>query len=122
MTEELDKKIREIANKYVSECWGSYLDLSETDLVCAGIGVAFEATKELQEENKNIQQSCENYYNEMRSYKNKVEDLEKQIEKMKCCSMCKHYSMSFLPYYCTKNNTAPHCASKCDKWEIKEND
>ena len=51
-----------------------------------------------------------------------IEKLETQIEKMKCCSICKHYSMSFLPYWCTKNNTAPHCTSKCDKWEIKEND
>lgn len=52
------------------------------------------------------------------SERNKM--LEKQIEKMKCCSMCKHYSMSFLPYWCTKNNIAPHCTSKCDKWEIKQ--
>ena len=50
-----------------------------------------------------------------------IEKFEEQIEKMKCCSMCKYYSMSFLPYWCTKNNTAPHCSSKCDKWEIKEN-
>ena len=50
----------------------------------------------------------------------KVAELETQIEKMKCCSMCKYYSMSFLPYFCTKNNTSPHCTSKCDKWEIKE--
>ena len=49
MNEELDKRIREIANKYVSECWGSYLDLSEVDLISAGIGVALEATKELEE-------------------------------------------------------------------------
>lgn len=52
------------------------------------------------------------------SERNKM--LETQIEKMKCCSMCKYYSMRFLPYFCTKNNTSPHCTSKCDKWEIKE--
>ena len=52
---------------------------------------------------------------------NEIKELKTQIEQMKCCSMCKYYSMSFLPYWCTKNNTAPHCTSKCDKWEIKEN-
>lgn len=51
-----------------------------------------------------------------------IEKLETQIEKMKCCSMCKYYSMRFLPYFCTKNNTSPHCTSKCDKWEMKENE
>ena len=50
----------------------------------------------------------------------RIKELEAQVEKMKCCGMCKYYSMSFLPYWCTKNNTASHCTSKCDKWEIKE--
>ena len=54
-------------------------------------------------------------------FADRIAELEVQIEKMKCCSICKHYSMSFIPYWCTKNSTAPHCTSKCDKWEIKEN-
>ena len=69
MTEELDKKIREIANYYVSECWGTYLDLSDTDLVSAGIGVALAVTKELQEENEQLKKDlvenksdCKNCY------------------------------------------------------------
>ena len=55
-----------------------------------------------------------------RQSEKRIAELEAQIEKMKCCSMCKYYSMSFLPYWCTKNNTSPHCTSKCAKWEIKE--
>ena len=51
-----------------------------------------------------------------------IAKLEAQIEKMKCCTNCKYYSMRFLPYFCTKNGTSPHCTSNCDKWEIKEND
>ncbi len=38
--EELEHEhIREIAENYVNESWGSYLDLDEVDLVMAGIGV-----------------------------------------------------------------------------------
>ena len=59
MTEELDKKIREIANYYVSECWGTYLDLSDIDLVSAGIGLALAVTKELQEENAVLERIIE---------------------------------------------------------------
>ena len=124
MTEELDKKIREIANYYVSECWGTYLDLSDVDLVQAGIGVALAVTKELQEENKDIQQSCENYYNEMRSYKNKVEDLEKQIEKMKCCNNCKYRCYMDWKSKCCFDMTEIRdienpITCKCNKWEIE---
>ena len=38
--EELEHDhIKEIAENYVNESWGSYLDLDEVDLIMAGIGV-----------------------------------------------------------------------------------
>lgn len=52
--------------------------------------------------------------------------LEAQIEKMKCCEMCKHKNLNW--------NFSPICEArdeikienpltcKCDKWEIKENE
>ena len=54
--------IKEIAEKYIQECWGSYLDLDEVDLVLAGIGVAKIISKEKDE---------------------RIEALKAQIEKMK---------------------------------------
>ena len=51
---------------------------------------------------------------------NQVKELEEQIEKMKCCSKCKHYSMNYLPYFCIKKQTAPHCTEHCDDWELRE--
>lgn len=52
----------------------------------------------------------------------RVKELEAQSEKKKCCGNCKSYDMTYLPYYCNKKNEPKHCTSKCDKWEIKEND
>ena len=66
--EELEHNhIKEIAENYVNECWGSYLDLSEVDLVQAGIGVAKIISKEKEK---------------------RITELETQIEKMKCCENC----------------------------------
>ena len=64
--EELEHNhIKEIAEKYVYECWGTYLDLDEVDLVSAGIGVAKIISKEkdghiaeLEKENAELQQQC----------------------------------------------------------------
>ena len=42
--------IKEIAEKYIQESWGSYLDLDEVDLVLAGIGVAKIISKEKDEQ------------------------------------------------------------------------
>lgn len=61
--EELEHNhIKEIADKYVHESWGTYLDLDEVDLVLAGIGVAKIISKEKDE---------------------RIKELEVQIEKMK---------------------------------------
>lgn len=61
--EELEHNhIKEIADKYVHESWGTYLDLDELDLVLAGIGVAKIISKEKDE---------------------RIKELEVQIEKMK---------------------------------------
>ena len=79
-----------------------------------------DATKELQEKNCDLEDKLANADYQLEGRDNEIRELTEKIEKMKCCSMCKYYSMSFLPYWCTKNNTAPHCTSKCDKWEIKE--
>ena len=49
-----------------------------------------------------------------------VKLLQEQIQKLKCCTNCKHYSMKFLPYFCIKNQTSPHCTERCDKWELSD--
>lgn len=83
-------------------------------------GNLIDKIRELGQENERIKNS-DTLCKLIGEQKRKISELEQKIEEMKCCGMCKYYSMSFLPYYCTKNNTAPHCTSKCDKWEIKEN-
>lgn len=46
--------------------------------------------------------------------------LKQQIEKMKCCTNCKHHNFSYMPYCCNKNNIAIHSWNLCDKWELAE--
>lgn len=54
--EELEHNhIKEIAENYVNECWGTYLDLGEVDLVLAGIGVAKIISKEKEERIKELE-------------------------------------------------------------------
>lgn len=49
---------------------------------------------------------CENWV----SYKDYIKQLEAQIERMKCCSNCKHSRTEY-----------EHCrTNKHEKWEIKE--
>ncbi len=112
--EELEKEAEEKAKKRTKgfKCQ----DNCEKSYVMGALDFAEpreKQIKELTEQNTSLLTSVENL-------NKSVQELETQIEKMKCCSMCKYYSMSFLPYWCTKNNTAPHCTSKCDKWEIRE--
>ena len=49
-----------------------------------------------------------------------------QIEKMKCCEMCKHKNLNwgFSPICEARDNIKIEnpLTCKCDKWEIKEND
>ena len=61
--------IKEIAEKYVQETWGTFLDLYPVDLVLAGIGVAKIKKKKKDE---------------------RITELEQQIEQMKCCGNCVH--------------------------------
>lgn len=137
-TEEIKQKGIKYACEYPSSQDLGYkrLGYKRVDLRKAYITGATETTKELQEENrqlKNIKDVADllrlnndtvitmcQLNNQLVSANQKIAELKKQIEKMKCCSNCKHYSTSFLPYFCTKNNTAPHCTSKCDKWELAE--
>lgn len=49
-------------------------------------------------------------------------ELEMQIQKMKCCTTCKYYSMRYLPYWCEKRNEPMSCWKKCDDWELKEDE
>ena len=74
--------------------------------------------RELEERNANQAENLRVTMLEEEKKGKEIAELKAQIEKMKCCGMCKHYSMSFIPYWCTKNNTSPHCTSKCDKWEL----
>ena len=126
MTEELDKKIREIANNYVSECWGTYLDLSDVDLVQAGIGVALAVTKELQEELKKwkdewqeqVQKATDEGYARTQL---QIENgnLKKQIEKMKCCANCCNWYKGMRDennYPCDQH----YPEHLCSLWELEE--
>lgn len=98
--EELKQKIednhnhfKEVAENYVNESWSSFIDLSEVDLVMAGIGVgkiiALEEEKqiaelkkenaELKDANKNLQEFYEKEYFEIsdRTADEKIKELEK---------------------------------------------
>ena len=66
--EELHNHIKNVAEYYISESWGSFLDLDETDLIMAGIGVgkiiAGEQEKrieELEEENAELKKTLRTY-------------------------------------------------------------
>lgn len=56
----------------------------------------------------------------------RVSELEQQIEKMKCCEMCKHKNLNwgFSPICEARDKIKIEnpWTCKCDKWEIKEND
>ena len=99
--------IKGIAEEYVQETWGSFLDLCPVDLVLAGIGVAKIISKEKDE---------------------RIVELETQIEKMKCCENCKYNSYWGNELHCNyglkevlQEDKLVEC-NKMDKWEIKEND
>ena len=54
----------------------------------------------------------------------RIAELEAQIEKMKCCEMCKHKNLNwgFSPICEARDNIKIEnpLTCKCDKWEIKE--
>lgn len=99
--EELEHEhIREIAENYVNESWGSYLDLDEVDLVMAGIGVGKIIASEQEKRIADLEK--ENA------------ELKQQIEKMKCCENCKHYSAS-----CCCNLPFDDCF-ELSAWELRK--
>ena len=65
---------------------------------------------ELKKENKNLAQNLEDTEICENGWKNRVKELEAQIEKLKCCTNCKHSRTEY-----------EHCkTNKHEKWEIKE--
>ena len=89
--EELEHDhIKEIAENYVNESWGSYLDLDEVDLIMAGIGVgkiiASEQEKRIAELEAQIEQLTYLHNEDV----NTIKLLNKQIGKMKDCVNCKY--------------------------------
>ena len=51
----------------------------------------------------------------------RIEELKQQIEKMKCCSNCKHYHWSNGEDWCNDHYGQPMYDEECkDKWELKE--
>ena len=54
----------------------------------------------------------------------RISELESQIEKMKCCEMCKHKNLNwgFSPICEARDKIKIEnpLTCKCDKWEIKE--
>ena len=88
--------IKGIAEEYVQETWGSFLDLCPVDLVLAGIGVAKIISKEKDE---------------------RIVELETQIEKMKNCGNCNGIIEGGL-----RAKKCKLCISSKDLplWEIKE--
>lgn len=59
-------------------------------------------------------------------YNKAKEEMQAQIEKMKCCEMCKHKNLNwgFSPICEARDKIKIEnpLTCKCDKWEIKEND
>lgn len=86
--EELEHDhIKEIAENYINESWGSYLDLNEVDLVMAGIGVgkiiASEQEKriaELESTNKKISGECHKLVDTLERKQKEIAELEKSCD------------------------------------------
>ena len=78
-----------------------------------------------------LKQSCGDFEKIICTYEEgecvKIEELEAQIEKMKCCSNCKHYQyLNDAGYYtCIKDGkrngrTYRSCKFNFEKWEFEE--
>ena len=63
---------------------------------------------------ENFQRQRKNYCEKWVSYKNYIMKLEQQIEKMKCCENCKHYSAS-----CCCNLPFDDCF-ELSAWELRK--
>ena len=58
-----------------------------------------------------------------RQNKNKIKQLEAQIEKMKCCSNCKHYNGGYLKCICKEPSYSCNRIFKGgtkDLWELRK--
>ena len=93
---------------------------------------ALEEIAELRKQNANLQimLQAEREVRCNEEYLKKVTELEAQIEKMKCCSNCKHFNKEDDLEYCwncerqlvnSLDNLSREEIIK-DEWEIKEND
>ena len=87
-----------------------YSELYDVGTDC--IQKAYELGKaELNTTNKRISSECHNLVNSLEKKQNEIVALKAQIEKMKCCSNCRHSRTEY-----------EHCrTNKREKWEIKEN-
>ena len=97
--EELDKMAEEAYAKDVQ-----YIGMSANIIYKLGFKAGHDiATKEMQEDLKHKKIA-------IKTRKARIKDLEKQIEKMKCCTNCKHSRTEY-----------EHCKTdKHEKWELKE--
>lgn len=82
--------IKEIAEKYIHESWGTYLDLNEVDLVLAGIGVAKIISKEkdgrieeLEKENELLKNRTKDFEEQILGVLIKYEDVYKRFPDLK---------------------------------------
>ena len=80
------------------------------------------AKEEMQEQGLALQSDMNKTIEQNISLKEQIE----QIEKMKCCEMCKHKNLNwgFSPICKARDNIKIENPLTCnsDKWEIKEND
>ena len=76
-----------------------------------------EIIRQLEEKNNHL-------YNDLTFTSAELERMKQQIEKMKCCEMCKHKNLNWgFSSICEardKIKIENPLTCKCDKWEIKE--
>lgn len=75
--------IKEIAENYVNESWGSYLDLDEVDLVMAGIGVGKIIASEQEKQIAELEDKLANADYQLEGRDIKIKELEQQIAELK---------------------------------------
>lgn len=71
--------IKEIAEKYVQETWGTFLDLYSVDLVLAGIGVAKIISKEKDEQITELEKQSKTKKQQLIKVKEIVKELVEDL-------------------------------------------
>ena len=93
-----DTEIEVIVKPIFTKMFNSNFSACEYGIECFKKGMEYQGIKELATENDNLIEQ--------------VRILKEQIEKMKCCSNCRHSRTEY-----------EHCrTNKHEKWEIKENE